>query len=98
MPSRASMETTTRSLPCSRQTSRTMPGSRTAAVPMTTRSTPASSHARAVAALRMPPPTCTGMSSAATMAEMIFQVRRRSGSGPVQVHHVQPRASLLLPA
>ena len=39
-----------------------------AAVPITTRATPASASARAASALRTPPPACTGTSTAAAMA------------------------------
>ena len=45
----------------------TKSGSRTAAVPMITRETPCASQASAVAKSRMPPPSCTGMATAARM-------------------------------
>ena len=66
-PSRASMPTAIRP-GNARQASRTRPGSRTAAVPRITRCTPRPSHASMVAMSRMPPPSCSGMSTASSMA------------------------------
>ena len=60
-PSRASRATITRSLPKRRHSSSTSAGLETAAVPTTTRAAPAPNRPAAVSALRMPPPTCTGM-------------------------------------
>ena len=60
------------------------PGSLTAAVPRMTRLTPSSSQRAMVAMSRMPPPSCTGMPAAATMAATAAAFTGRPAKAPLR--------------
>ena len=61
----------------------------TAAVPMMTRATPFSSQRAMVRMSRMPPPSCTGIVSAARIASTALRVARRAGEGAVEIDDMQ---------
>ena len=74
-----------------RAASRTSAGSRSAAVPSTTRSTPSASRASTSAGVRMPPPTCTGTCpAAARIARDRGGVLGPAGARAVEIDDVQP--------
>ena len=98
IPSRASTETTTRPASGMRHTSATIAGFRTAAVPMTTRSTPASSHALAVSDAADAAPHLHRNVQHVDDGGDYLEVRRRAGGRSVQVYQVQAGTALPLPA
>ena len=69
----------------------------TAAVPMTTQCTPTPAMSARAFWLRMPPPYCTGMSSALTMRSTIGEVGELAGARRVEVDDVQRLGALVLP-
>ena len=68
----------------------TSAGSRTAAVPMMTRSTPFSSQPSIVVMSRMPPPSCTRQADGLEDALDRRAVHRLAGERAVEIDHVQP--------
>ena len=70
---------------------RTRSGCSSAAVPITTRATPASTSASAAASSRTPPPVCTGHRHGRGDGRDDRPVDRLAGAGGVEVDDVDPR-------